>query len=411
MGTSQTPRVLLVTAFRWITSVRAALEFCQSGYEVHVVCPSWSDFAAQPFVSRFWRLGLFRPENNVLRAIVASHPDLIIPLDDCARRHLNSIYTSSRTSDLTRSLIVRSLGDPTHYATLYDRAGLSSLAHKLGLVVPTTLSVDTTAELAMTGQLIGFPAVLKTDGSWGGQGVEIVNNNRELTQSFNRLKASKLLRAFWRVVRKSDFSLLWPSLSGHRPKLSLQRFIQGRPANASVVCWQGEVLGRVDVEVLQSRGPTGPATVVRLIDHPDIAETISTVVRQLGMSGFCGFDFILTTDNRAVFLELNPRATPTFHLVGARNTVLIELLKERSTGAVPGPLKSAAQTESITLFPQELMRDSQSLFLSAGFQDVPHNAPDFIALAHKLATRRAKAQNWDGAREKPSQVPAKNPGV
>ena len=46
-----------------------------------------------------------------------------------------------------------------------------------------------------------------------------------------------------------------------------------------------------------------------------MAETARQLIRRFGLSGFCGFDFILTDDGDAHLLEINPRVTPTCHLL------------------------------------------------------------------------------------------------
>lgn len=411
-GTAKTPRVLLVTAFRWITSVRAALEFNHAGYDVHVIGPRWQDFAAQSYVERYWSLNPFRPQVSLRRAIAEARPDLIVPLDDCARQYLNSVQASPKTETATRSVIANSLGESRHFDFLYNRAGVSEVAGKLDLHVPTTLPVNNLDELAVARHLMGFPVVLKTDGSWGGQGVDIVADETRLRQSYDRLKAPpSLARALWRMFRKSDFALLGASLRRAKHRLSLQKFVDGRPANASVACWQGEVLASVVVEVFISRGATGPSTVVRLIDHPDISKTVSALVRHFGLSGLYGFDFMLTADDRAAFVEINPRATPTFHLVSNENRLLLKRLKMRLTGEPEADDILLSQTGMISLFPQEIMRDPESSHVRDGYHDIPHFSPDFIALAHKLTSRRFGQWNETGANDTDLATPAPNQGT
>jgi D-alanine-D-alanine ligase-like ATP-grasp enzyme len=89
-----------------------------------------------------------------------------------------------------------------------------------------------------------------------------------------------------------------------------------------LVCWRGEVLASVAVEVLRSHNPRGAATVVRIIDHPKIRAAGIALAGALNTSGFVGLDFILQPDGSAHLLEMNPRATQLGHL--------------RLPGALPG---------------------------------------------------------------------------
>ena len=109
----------------------------------------------------------------------------------------------------------------------------------------------------------------------------------------------------------------------------------------------------MQAEVVRSDGPLGPSTVLRIIDHPDMFETARKMVRRLGISGLCGFDFILEEGTgRASFIELNLRATPTCHLVSADGVDLLASLRAslgsgESTGRInkyPGGL--------VALFPR-----------------------------------------------------------
>src|SRR5262249_9006809 len=85
--------------------------------------------------------------------------------------------------------------------------------------------------------------------------------------------------------------------------------------------------------------------VVRIIDHPGMAEAARRLVGRFGLSGFCGFDFILTETGEAQLLELNPRATPTCYL-------LVEGDFQRS--------------RTIALFPADVIRGSDAGASTAG---------------------------------------------
>ena len=90
-----------------------------------------------------------------------------------------------------------------------------------------------------------------------------------------------------------------------------QSFINGRPANCAVVCWQGNVLASVAVEVIEARSATGPANMVRLVPGQEMIAAASKIARRLGISGFFGLDFMIEEGTGAVYLiEMNPRCTP-----------------------------------------------------------------------------------------------------
>ena len=186
----------------------------------------------------------------------------------------------------------------------------------------------------------------------------------------------------------------WPlraRLAGARPTLSIQSYVAGRPANAAVACLQGATLGSVQAEVIESDGPTGPSTVVRVIDHPDMTYAVKSIVSNLELSGLCGLDFILDDDGRAHLLELNPRATPTSHLVGADGTDLLTALRT-AFGYERPPARPASYLDGlVALFPQELLRDPP-----ARTSDRPPRRPDVRTGPRRLRAGRPAAA--DGGR-------------
>ena len=199
-----------------------------------------------------------------------------------------------------------------------------------------------------------------------------------------------LARALKRLVVARDPWDLRARLTGTRPTLSIQSYVAGRPANAAVACFEGTPLGAVHAEVIESDGPTGPSTVLRLIDHPDMTYAVKTIVSRLELSGLCGLDFILDDDGRAHLLELNPRATPTSHLVAADGTDLLTALRT-AFGYERPPVRTASYSNDlVALFPQELLRDASSPNLRLAHHDVPPHAPDLVATV--LAGLRGRAE-------------------
>jgi hypothetical protein len=190
-------------------------------------------------------------------------------------------------------------------------------------------------------------------------------------------------RALKRLVVARDPWDFRARLTRTRPTLSIQSYVAGRPANAAVACVQGTPLGTVQAEVIESDGPTGPSTVVRVIDNPDITYAVKSLVSNLELSGLCGLDFIIDDDGRAYLIELNPRATPTSHLIAADGTDLLAALRS-SFGHDPSPVRTATYPDGlVALFPQELARDASSPNLRFAHHDVPTYAPDLVA--HALA--------------------------
>nr|WP_232523268.1 thioesterase domain-containing protein [Nocardioides sp. MAH-18] len=378
--------VLVASTFRWPGAARLAADLTEVGCTVDGVAPRGSALHVVSAVRRSHPLGLVDPVGSLRSAIEASEPDLVIPFDDRTRQVLARIHAESDPTTASgsrmRELLEQSLGSPGTFASVYSRNGLMELARDAGVLCPPTAAVNSAADIAAWMGRNPGPAVLKTDGSWGGRGMAILRTDAEAGVAWRDLhRRPSLARALKRLVVERDPWALRAWVAGTRPTVSIQSYIEGRPANAAVACHRGTALGAVQAEVVESDGPTGPSTVLRVVDHPDMDYAVKSIVSRLELSGLCGLDFILDADGRAHLLELNPRATPTSHLIGADGADPLTLLR-----AVHGYDEPPARTASypgglVALFPQELVRDAGSRYLQCAHHDVPTYAPDLVAAA------------------------------
>ncbi len=93
------------------------------------------------------------------------------------------------------------------------------------------------------------------------------------------------------------------------------------------------MLAGIAVEVVSSKGPTGPACVVRVVDNPEMLRCAEQIGRMLGISGFFGLDFVLEAGTGAAYmLEMNPRATPLCHLQMGTGRDVISALWAQASG-------------------------------------------------------------------------------
>jgi thioesterase domain-containing protein len=391
---SHAPRVLLVTACCWLTTTRLAFALSEAGFTVEALCPAGHSLARVKFVSATYRYRALRPISALRNAIKRSKPDLIIPSDDYTAAQLHELYRHSNTSGADasklRTLIARSLGYPKQYPIFYARDQIASLAHTAEVPCPTVVTFRNEEELLCQLDRIGFPAVLKTDGSCGGTGVAIAHSFADAKLAFQKLIAYPgLIRALKRLIIDRDAALILPSLRHARARVSVQPFVHGRPANAAVACWEGEVLAHVCVEVLASDGATGPARVVRVISHPGMSLAVERMTRALRLSGLCGFDFILdSTDGSAHLIEFNPRATQTCHLVSSDgNQLLASLAKKLCELNIVGGARHTI-CGPIVLFPHGFEFDPKDLYSQYAEIDIPRNSPELVKLGLEFSRKK-----------------------
>src|SRR5262249_39591819 len=146
-----------------------------------------------------------------------------------------------------------------------------------GIAVPETTVLRDRNDLLDRVAQLSFPCVLKVDGSWGGLGVRVLRGPQDGARAFAELGTLSSWQSMaQRPVKSRRFGPFrqWRNQwrSAAKPRMILQAYVEGRPANRAVVCWRGEVLAGLSVEALQTMSETGPATVVRLVEHSEMAE-------------------------------------------------------------------------------------------------------------------------------------------
>jgi thioesterase domain-containing protein len=373
-------RVLVASTFRWSGAARLAVDLHAAGCVVHGAAPRGSALHEVAAVERSHVLGLATPVGSLRAAIEASGADIVVPFDDRTRRTLHRIHGEAGAE--LRARLERTLGPPGLYPRIYSRVAVMDTAAECGVRCPPTAAVGSAEDIARWLGRHPGPAVLKTDGSWGGRETRVIHGAHDARKAWRQLsRPPGFARCVKRALYERDPWPLRARLDGRRPRLSIQAFVEGSPGNVAVACLEGEVLGAVQAEVLQANGPTGPSTVLRVVEHPEMLATARAMVRRLRLSGLVGLDFVLEPDGRAHLIELNPRATPTSHLVSAEGVDLLAALRSALGHAGPPPRSAAYPGGLVALFPQELERDPASTLVLEAHHDVPWHAPDLVARA------------------------------
>jgi hypothetical protein len=377
------PRILLTDTNRAPFAARLAIALSKSGCDVAAVCPT----RGQPLfktraVQRLFAYSGVRPLESLTAAIEATMPSIVVPCDDRGVQHLHELHARSHSLGSTgldiRALVERSLGSPQTYATVSARYSLLVLAAEEGIRIPDTKLLESADDLRSWQQGRAFPWVLKADGTFGGRGVRITHSLPEAQREFSELaRPHRATKAIKRLIVNRDSFWLRPWWNGLVQDVIVQCYIQGRPANCAVVCWEGKVLAGIGVEVVSADGLTGPASVVRLVDNREMMVAAERIAYRLGLSGFFGLDFMIEHGTSSAFLiEMNPRSTPLCHLQLGPGRDLPGALWAKLSGQPVREMPAVTQNDLIAYFPQAWTRKSE--FLQSSFQDVPLGEPDLI---------------------------------
>ena len=394
------PKLLLTDTSGFPGPARLASGLAKLGCRISVACPAKDDpLAKVRSVRQVYGYSSLRPMNSLLAAIEKCQPHFIIPCDDNAVQHLHELYACARRAGPSAaplsSLIECSLGAPESYHIVSSRYAFLATAREEGLPIPATHGLDcvgaqsAAADAPAWQQALNelqhwtitqtFPIVLKADGTWGGSGVRIAHDPHQIQQSFFELiRRPGFIAAAKRLLLNRDRFWLGSWWTRARPDIIAQQYIDGRPANCAVFCWKGAVLAGIAAEVVSTRHANGPATVVRLVDSPEMMQTAERMVHRLRLSGFFGFDFVIDAHSQTPYLiEMNPRCTQLCHLQLGKNRDLMAALYAQLSGEQLHERLPVTHNDLAAYFPEAWTCHSE--FLHSSFHDIPFDEPELIA--------------------------------
>jgi carbamoylphosphate synthase large subunit len=372
------PSVLIVAAKWWPLSARLAAALHRYGCNVSAVCPARHPLTYVSGVRQIYRYRGIFSLSSARRALLECRPDVVIPCDDGVVAQLHALH---KLEPSLRPLIERSLGPPDSFTIVASRHRLLSAATELGIRVPRTRRVEKTEDLVKWHEDVASIAVLKVDGESGGNGVRISHSLSESRDAYRELRAPcSSVTAWKRLAIDGDPLSLWARRKQRAREVTIQEFIPGRPANSMLVCWRGELLSLVSVAVVAAEGPTGAASIVRVIQNERMKKAAELLVSRLNLSGFYGLDFIMEYGTGMPYLiEMNPRSTQLGHIeiagVGSLAGVLSSAL-----GGVPRPqVQNPIIGNTIALFPQALAAgEACRPYVDASYHDAPYDEPRLL---------------------------------
>ena len=354
-----------------------AIALLKNGCAVSAISPKSHLLSFVEGISILYRYSSTASLASLHRAVVHAKPDIVVPCDDGAAAQCRALH------DLDSNLgplIEKSLGSLQSFGVLENRYRFLSTSRDLGLCTPRTQKVVQKQDLVDWHQIGRGKSVVKVDGDSGGNGVRICESLAESLAAFEALRRPPNRLAAWkRILIDKDPLAFW--LRKQPREITVQEFIDGRPANSMVLSWQGRMLALVSVVVVAADGPTGAATVVRVIDDARMEEAARSLSAHLQLSGFFGLDFVIERATGLPFLiEINPRCTQLGHLeatdggsLGAGLAAVLRGVGRRE--GEPTPLGSR-----IALFPQSVAAGPiVRPLVDASVLDVPVNAPELIA--------------------------------
>lgn len=379
------PKILVVTTRRWFSAARLAMAFSEADCQVEIVCPPKHPAMLTSAITARYPFRALRPLRSLYNAIRKSTPDLLVASDDIAVMYLHRLYEKApridaATQEQVRALVERSLGDPRQFGVLSSRTDFLAAAEAAGVDVLPTENLPNRPALDRWLAANPLTAVLKADGTSGGEGVAIVSSRRAAARAWRRLRAPLgLARVIKRAGFENDGHYIIPWLKHHRRKVSIQPYVHGHDSNIAVACWKGEVLAAISMDVLSTWRPNGPAVLVQLLDDDLMLSVARKLVRRFQLSGLCGFDFMTEyTTGRTYLLEINARATQTCHLpYGSPGDLVPTLVSALAERPLPEIIE-ARKRGIVSLFPLAWKSGISRETLASTYQDIPWQEPRLV---------------------------------
>ena len=352
---------ILCAADRWSGVPRTAHALTAAGAEVCIVAPP-NSYGAK---TRFKLADMLAPPaqisrqlGDILRILAEDFgAHCVLAGDDVAFGALARLMQSGEHEKLTpatRGMLARSMPEVRTAALLASDHDFI-LAQQDGLTCrsPRTIGAPAVEEAVRFAREHRYPVVVKRSGFASGLGVTICDDEPALRTAV--------------------------SLAGANGRgFVLQEFLTGPVYGATVSGVRGRALAAIAFEKHRVSSANGPTSVARFDPRPDILAHAKGLFENYGLNGYAGFDYIIDAHDRARFIEINPRIMPTGHFDEHFGVDLTGAYLAGVRGAPPPPLREPLN-RYVALFPNEWMRDPDSVFLRTGFHDVPWHDPEVLA--------------------------------
>lgn len=344
-------RILLLAQSMWHGPARFPKALKAAGFEVAALCGPGEWISYTQYVDRHFFVADWEPKSylkQLVQTIEAWQPDLILPCTDnmvLATQDLRLAIEAGKASLSDRMIEVLSKSTfPSASNRLLDsKYELLQALHERGIRIPPQKALLTLGDADSFVQEHGYPVLLKPDHGHAGIGIHFCKGEDELLASLESILKNR---------------------TGGR--YAIQKYLGNKTALIEFVAKDGRVLASHCAQRVKTHpGETGPVTVLRTVESPEMERAAEVMCDLLGYNGMGVPQFAVTDDScqEAFLLELNPRISHFPHIWSRVGTDFAKALFDAWSGH-PVDRRPTIVDKTLTLWPQEAMRDPQSPYLT-----------------------------------------------
>ncbi len=378
-------KVLIVAVNKdWMGISRLPSGLSRAGFITYAVCPKGSYISKTKYLAGVVCFPVFSTYRSkifyfpLFYSILRFRPDHIIPGDEEALLALQKFSNfMERIPFLNKisKIIRRSLTKKENDKKFFSKSIFINHCHSWGVNVPLNFQINKVDEAIRAGRKLGFPVVLKLDEGYGGTGVFICSDEKELIKKVTNALEYSLLNEIKFLLRRFFFITLFDK----QLKISLQKYIKGVAGLAPFYARNGVLLASNPMLRLETYpNSIGATSVSRGFYNEDVIKYVETVVRNLSYNGFGSLDFMVDEKTNEIFvIELNPRPTPCTHF--SSSLVTHDLCDIFYRGFNQKDIQTKKIKDfTVAMFPYEKIRDPESPYLKEAFHDIPIDDPHLL---------------------------------
>lgn len=377
-------RILIIALdTHWAGISRLPYGLNRAGFSVFALCPKKSFIAHTRYLEDSILYPTFTYSRAkfiylwILFAIFYFKPQFIIPGDEdavVALQNLANLLEKIPYLNKIAKLIRNSLPPKSFDSVVLNKAEFQKACLTIGVRVPKNKDIYSLDDALIEATQMGYPIVLKKDAGYGGGGVFICQNEKDLRTHLD----FALHTSFISKIKNSIRDLFFISIFTGKKNISLQQYIEGRVGLAPFCAKDGNLYAQNPMLKFKTHpGKTGPTSVALGFFNSRINQYVEIVVKNFQYTGFGSLDFIVDDKEDVYVIELNPRPVPTCHF--GKNIVANDLCETLYKGLNSRPIDlKAYRPFTVALFPNEKKRDPNSPYLTDVYHDIPVDDPDLV---------------------------------